>query len=127
MQEYFTYLSSAGRKPTLDSPEDEILSVEDPDNVTTSIGTSVTVLESSVVTLNCNADGHPFPTITWSRNWKPLAGDHNIVMDEDMQSVTIRNVKPDDEGEYSCSATNVLGRETRNSTLSVIGKFYLLL
>ena len=48
-------------------------------------------------------------------------------MDEDMQAVTIRNVKPDDEGEYSCSATNVLGRETRNSTLSVIGKFYLLL
>lgn len=112
-----------GREPTLETPEDDITLVEDPDNVTTTIGTRVTVLESSNVKLRCHADGYPTPTVAWLLNGKPLVPDGNISVDDDSRSLAIKNVKPNVGGEYSCIASNSLGSDSLITTLNVIGKF----
>lgn len=118
------FILLVAKRPTIDTPEDDVVSVEDPDNVTTTIGTRVTILESSNVTLSCHANGYPTPTVTWLLNGNPLASQGHITVDDSTRSLTLRNVKPDAGGEYSCTATNALGSDTLNTTLSIIGRFF---
>ena len=81
-----------------------------------------TRIEGENVTISCNADGNPVPTISWTRNGSPLDTSNNsrISFSEGKKQLNITNVSRTDSGEYQCVASNSLGNDASNAaTLDV--------
>ena len=76
-----------------------------------------TKTEGNNVTLSCNADGNPIPTISWTKNGYPIDTSNNsrISFSVDKKQLTITNVNRTDSGEYQCVANNSLGNDTSNA------------
>uniref|UniRef100_A0A8C3UBU4 Neural cell adhesion molecule 1 n=1 Tax=Catharus ustulatus TaxID=91951 RepID=A0A8C3UBU4_CATUS len=80
---------------------------------------------SQSVTLACDADGFPEPTVTWTKDGEPL----EEVVDEDKFSLSydgselqIRRVDKSDEAEYICIAENKAGEADATIHLKVFAK-----
>uniref|UniRef100_A0A6I8NA25 Vascular endothelial growth factor receptor 2 n=1 Tax=Ornithorhynchus anatinus TaxID=9258 RepID=A0A6I8NA25_ORNAN len=73
----------------------------DLENQTASIGETI---EAS-----CSASGIPPPRITWFKDNETLVEDSGIVLKDGNRNLTIRRVRKEDGGLYSCQACNVLG------------------
>ncbi|KAF4802265.1 hypothetical protein TURU_027303 [Turdus rufiventris] len=80
---------------------------------------------SQSVTLACDADGFPEPTVTWTKDGEPL----EEVVDEDKFSLSsdgselqIRRVDKSDEAEYTCIAENKAGEADATIQLKVFAK-----
>ena len=66
------------------------------------------------MTLSCNVDGNPVPTISWTRDGSPVDTNGNssrISFSDDKKKLTITNVNRTDSGEYQCVASNKLGND----------------
>ena len=63
------------------------------------------------MTLWCNSDGNPAPTISWIINGSPenASGNPRISLSPDKKQLTITNLNRADSGEYKCVATNLIG------------------
>nr|XP_008109887.1 PREDICTED: vascular endothelial growth factor receptor 2 [Anolis carolinensis] len=71
------------------------------ENQTTNIGETIQV--------SCVANGIPSPLITWFKNNETLVEDSGIILKDGNRNLTIRRVRKEDEGIYTCRACNVLG------------------
>jgi len=76
-----------------------------------------TVNESQTAILKCTADGNPPPRVTWSKlnSWLPV-GRHVV---ESSGALVVKDVRPGDEGVYSCRARNLLGSVNATAKLTV--------
>ena len=82
-----------------------------------------TVNKSQTATLLCTADGNPSPKVTWSKLNSSLPVGRHIV--ESSGGLTVKDVRPGDEGDYSCRAENLLGNVNATAKLIVHCKFML--
>ena len=80
-----------------------------------------TVNESQTATLQCTADGNPSPKVTWSKLNSSLPVGRHVV--ESSGALTVKDVRPGDEGDYSCRAENLLGSVNATAKLIVHCKF----
>ncbi|KAM9839361.1 LOW QUALITY PROTEIN: vascular endothelial growth factor receptor 1 [Aulostomus maculatus] len=71
--------------------------------------TDCTVNVSSSVTLRCPSDGVPLPTITWYKNERALLQGSGIVISPEDGSLHIDRITEEDQGLYTCQATNERG------------------
>ena len=74
-----------------------------------------TVNQSQTAILKCSADGYPTPQVTWSKLNSQLPVGRHVV--ESSGALILKDVRPGDEGVYSCKAKNLLG--SRNSLFSI--------
>ncbi|XP_052054468.1 vascular endothelial growth factor receptor 2 isoform X1 [Apodemus sylvaticus] len=81
------------------------------ENQTTTIGETIEVA--------CPASGNPTPLITWFKDNETLVEDSGIVLRDGNRNLTIRRVRKEDGGIYTCQACNVLGC-ARAETLFII-------
>ena len=76
-----------------------------------------TVNRSQSAILKCTVDGNPPPQVTWSKlNSRLPVGCHVV---ESSGALIMRDVRPGDEGVYSCKATNLLGSVNAAAELTV--------
>ncbi|XP_054621079.1 vascular endothelial growth factor receptor 1 isoform X3 [Dunckerocampus dactyliophorus] len=71
--------------------------------------TDCTVNISSSVTLHCPSEGVPRPTVTWYKNQRALLAGSGIVMSAEEGSLHIERITVEDQGLYTCQATNQRG------------------
>ena len=76
-----------------------------------------TVNQSQTAILKCLADGNPTPRITWSKMNSRLPVGRNKV--ESSGALILKDVRPEDEGVYSCEAKNLLGSVNASAKLIV--------
>uniref|UniRef100_A0A671QVE6 Protein turtle homolog A-like n=1 Tax=Sinocyclocheilus anshuiensis TaxID=1608454 RepID=A0A671QVE6_9TELE len=69
------------------------------------------------VTLKCAAQGNPRPTITWSKDGRPIKPQNKIMNG----SVSFHAVSRETSGQYQCHASNTEGNVTHVTMLKVIG------
>ena len=82
-----------------------------------------TVTGGTSVTLKCSATGFPMPDISWQKDSGsdfPAARERRMHVDPDTNTYVIKNVKADDMGVYTCSATNLAGSVTTNTSITVL-------
>ncbi|NWI54045.1 NCAM1 protein, partial [Calyptomena viridis] len=80
---------------------------------------------SQSVTLACDADGFPEPTVTWTKDGEPVEeadDEEKYSFNYDGSELTIRKVDKSDEAEYICIAENKAGEADATIHLKVFAK-----
>ena len=81
-----------------------------------------TVNKSQAAILKCTVDGNPPPQVTWSKLNSRLPVGRHVV--ESSGALIVRDVRPEDEGVYSCKAKSFLGSVSAAAKLTVQRKLY---
>ncbi|XP_016101332.1 protein turtle homolog A [Sinocyclocheilus grahami] len=79
----------------------------------------VEVFVGRSVTLKCAAQGNPRPTITWSKDGRPIKPQNKVKIMNG--SVSFHAVSRETSGQYQCHASNTEGNVTHVTMLKVIG------
>ena len=83
---------------------------------------SLVVTEGSMVALMCTATGDPDPVQSWSRNGSPLMTGGRYQISGNGSVLTVQQVnEAQDEGVFTCHASNSAGSDSDTVTLSVQG------
>lgn len=85
---------------------------------------SVTASDGSLAVLDCLATGNPPPVVTWFFNLAiqlPTQGDSRVQQAAN-NSLIFSPVRAEDEGSYTCRATNTAGTESATLQLIVHGE-----
>lgn len=82
-----------------------------------------TVPQGTGVTLTCEAEGSPTPSIIWLKDGKSLPSDTRIRQHENLYESTIyiTDVRVSDNGVYECKALNENGDDSMKTKISVQG------
>lgn len=83
--------------------------------VNITVGQKLTILDKSNVTIECIASGMPPPSLSWRKDGVTLTNSQPDVFH-------LNSIKLEDAGQYTCTADNVLGSDSRSAILSVRGK-----
>ncbi|AWP10692.1 putative hemicentin-1 [Scophthalmus maximus] len=79
----------------------------------------VNVLVGKSVTLECESNAVPPPTITWYKNGRAVTESANLRILAEGQMLEIKGSEVSDTGQYVCKATNVAGQVDKNFHLNV--------
>ncbi|XP_013865310.1 leucine-rich repeats and immunoglobulin-like domains protein 1 [Austrofundulus limnaeus] len=82
-----------------------------------------TIRTGHTARLECAAKGHPTPEIAWQKDGGtdfPAARERRMHVMPDDDVFFITDVKPEDQGVYSCTAKNTAGAVSANATLTVL-------
>ncbi|TSL47575.1 Hemicentin-1 [Bagarius yarrelli] len=67
------------------------------------------VVVSKTLVLECEAAGHPPPSLTWLKDGSPVKVGQNLRLYEQGRRIEIANAVPSDSGLYVCVATSIAG------------------
>lgn len=70
----------------------------------------VRVRQGQRLTIACTAEGQPDPDITWSVDGQSIVTSGRYIAESD-GSLVITSVRAQDEGSYTCTATNSNGED----------------
>ena len=85
--------------------------------------TETTINESQTAILKCSANGNPLPKVEWCKLNSSLPVGRHVI--EPSGALIVRDVRPGDEGVYSCRAENLLGNANASAKLTVQCKLNL--
>ncbi|NWU93884.1 HMCN1 protein, partial [Upupa epops] len=113
----YTCLASS---PAGDDDKEYLVRVHVPPNIAGTSGPQdVTVLQNRQVTLECKSDAVPPPTISWLKNGELLEGSPRVRILSSGRYLQINNADLSDTASYTCVASNVAGKMTREFMLAV--------
>ena len=95
-------------------------SISAPSLVQRPVGT--TANESQTAILKCTADGNPPPNVRWSKLNSSLPARRHLI--EPSGALIVKDVRPGDDGVYSCRAENLLGSVNATAKLTVQCKLF---
>lgn len=81
----------------------------------------LSVNDGEKLMLQCVVNGDPEPQITWSKNGKSISSSEimNLKYKNGIATLTINEVYPEDEGVYTCTATNSVGATETKCNLKI--------
>lgn len=80
----------------------------------------MTVVLGDTASLSCIASGDPTPTQTWTRAGVGVAGPR-FQVSTDGSGLTVTATRVEDEGTYTCHASNPAMTQTDTVMLNIIG------
>ena len=96
--------------------------------ITNDLEAALQATKGETMTLKLTATGTPKPDIVWMRGNDELApSDRNqVTIEEDTYILTIQNVQPEDQGEYSAKISNVGGSlKSKKCKVGVMSKSHI--
>ncbi|KAF3835345.1 hypothetical protein F7725_027903 [Dissostichus mawsoni] len=80
----------------------------------------VSTIVKQEISLECNVQGVPFPTIQWYKDRKLVfLGDPNLEVTNRGQVLKIKSARLGDKARYQCSAVNTAGKQSKDFNVSV--------
>uniref|UniRef100_A0A8B9SME3 Hemicentin 1 n=1 Tax=Anas platyrhynchos TaxID=8839 RepID=A0A8B9SME3_ANAPL len=113
----YTCLASS---PAGDDDKEYLVRVHVPPNIAGTSGPQdLTVLQNRQVILECKSDALPPPTISWLKNGELLEGTPRVRILSSGRYLQINNADLSDAASYTCVASNIAGKMTREFVLTV--------
>ncbi|XP_055671290.1 hemicentin-1 [Falco peregrinus] len=113
----YTCLASS---PAGDDDKEYLVRVHVPPNIAGTGGPQdLTVLQNRQVILECKSDAVPPPTISWLKNGELLEGTPRVRILSNGRYLQINNADLSDTASYTCVASNIAGKMTREFMLTV--------
>ena len=88
---------------------------------------NLTLDEGNDASFTCEAEAYPVAvTFNWFKNLIKISGnaEFSIVSSGSLSTLTVKQIKKDSAGQYSCSGQNTVGTgEKKSVSLTVICKF----
>ncbi|XP_071549692.1 roundabout homolog 2-like [Panulirus ornatus] len=81
---------------------------------------NLTVIPDAVALLVCKAEGDPVPRVTWTKDQVELPEDDTRITLLDSGTLQINDVREEDGGQYTCSATSEAGTSVVSSYVQVV-------
>ncbi|XP_012591877.2 hemicentin-1 [Microcebus murinus] len=81
--------------------------------------TEVTVTRGKSISLECEVQGIPQPTVTWMKDGRPLTKTRGVEILDEGRILQLKSIHVSDTGRYVCVAVNVAGMTDRKYDLSV--------
>ncbi|XP_021053028.1 hemicentin-1 [Mus pahari] len=79
----------------------------------------ITVVRGKSISLECEVQGIPQPTVTWMKDGRPLTKGKGVEILDEGRILQLKNVHVSDTGRYACVAVNVAGMTDKKYDLSV--------
>ena len=89
------------------------------------IGDNVTAFTNTSITIQCPTSGVPLPTVTWTKDGQEISSVGRYKVKDD-GSLVIGETGEDDNGQYTCTADSVAGKDNKSSMVQVIGKLMFM-
>lgn len=108
--------------PSISSSQDSVVSLSEIVPVRATVGSVVTVLSGTRITITCSADGIPTPTMAWSKGEQLLhtsSPDNRLTVQFGI--LTIDNATAGDTGDYQCTAMSEVGSDQETTKVTVVG------
>ncbi|KAM3875993.1 hemicentin-1 [Diretmus argenteus] len=106
--------------PAGDDDKEFLVRVHVPPNIAgESTPQDVSVLQSRQVILECKSDAVPPPTLTWLKDGKPLQASARVRILSSGRYLQINMAELSDGAQYTCVASNIAGKTTRQFNLAV--------
>ncbi|KAM4548643.1 hemicentin-1 isoform 1-T1 [Odontesthes bonariensis] len=112
--------SCLANSPAGDDDKEFLVRVHVPPNIAgESKPQDVSVLQNRQVTLECKSDAVPPPTLTWLKDGKPLQASARVRILSGGRYLQINMADLSDRAQYTCVASNIAGKTTRQFNLTV--------
>ena len=85
--------------------------------------TEIIVTRGKSISLECEVEGIPQPTVNWMKDGRPLTKGRGMEIMDEGHVVQLKNVHVSDTGRYVCVAMNIAGMTDRKYDLSVHSKY----
>ncbi|XP_051929215.1 hemicentin-1 isoform X1 [Hippocampus zosterae] len=106
--------------PAGDDDKEFLVRVHVPPNIAgESTSEEVSVLQNRQVTLECKSDAVPPPTLSWLKDGQPLQVSARVRVLSEGRYLQINMAGLSDKAQYTCIASNIVGRTTRKFNLNV--------
>ncbi|XP_075792870.1 hemicentin-1 isoform X2 [Pelodiscus sinensis] len=106
--------------PAGDDDKEYLVRVHVPPNIAGTSGPQdLTVLQNRQVILECKSDAVPPPTITWLKDGELLQATPRVRILSSGRYLQINNADLGDTASYTCVASNIAGKTTREFVLTV--------
>ena len=101
--------------------ESKTVEAQDRSPITLTVGDNVTALSNTSITIQCPTSGVPTPSVAWTKDGQeiPSGGKYKV---QDDSSLVIVKADEYDSGQYTCIADSVAGKDSKSSTVQVVGK-----
>lgn len=80
------------------------------------------VVLSKPLILECEAGGHPPPSLTWLKDGVPVRDGESVRLLEQGSKIEILSATVSDSGRYICVATSIAGEKEVKYDVRVLGK-----
>ena len=89
----------------------------------------LTIKDGETLTLTCSVNGDPEPQITWAKSGKAISSSEimDLKYKGGVATLTINEVFPEDEGVYTCTATNSIGSTETKCKLTIKRMYFELI
>uniref|UniRef100_A0A3Q2YR82 Hemicentin 1 n=1 Tax=Hippocampus comes TaxID=109280 RepID=A0A3Q2YR82_HIPCM len=105
--------------PAGDDDKEFLVRVHPPNIAGESTPEEVSVLQNRQVTLECKSDAVPPPTLSWLKDGQPLQVSARVRVLSEGRYLQINMAGLSDKAQYTCMASNIVGRTTREFNLNV--------
>uniref|UniRef100_A0AC35UC53 Ig-like domain-containing protein n=1 Tax=Rhabditophanes sp. KR3021 TaxID=114890 RepID=A0AC35UC53_9BILA len=95
------------------------LDVQEPPRIISHFQDQIQILKGTAYELPCRTLGIPQPIVLWQKDGIEISNNQNLLLQSD-GSLKIFDIDFDDQGRYSCTASNNAGRVTRDTKMIVI-------
>ncbi|XP_068563703.1 hemicentin-1 [Cebidichthys violaceus] len=112
--------SCLANSPAGDDDKEFLIRVHVPPNIAgESTPQDVSVLQNRQVTLECKSDAVPPPTLAWLKDGQPLQASARVRIVSGGRYLQINMAELSDKAQYTCVASNIAGKTTRQFNLAV--------
>ncbi|XP_038571296.1 hemicentin-1 isoform X1 [Micropterus salmoides] len=112
--------SCLANSPAGDDDKEFLVRVHVPPNIAgESTPQDVSVLQNRQVTLECKSDAVPPPSLTWLKDGQTIQGSARVRILSSGRYLQINMAELSDRAQYTCVASNIAGKTTRQFNLAV--------
>ena len=91
------------------------------------VGTKLTVISETQVTVRCVSEMEPSPAISWKIRGKNSGFKNGVTLSKDNSTLTISYPGVEDSGDYACTASNNIGQDSKSSKIDILRKSAIIM